>query len=108
MRYKKSTGIQIFDTIDDKFPEEYKLLFQSNAKGIIDQNRKLCMNRFDDEVILQREILIDKINYIHNNPVKAGLSEKPEAFNYSSAKEYIIRNNYILITDTSFMGLFNK
>jgi len=29
-----------------------------------------------------------KLDYIHNNPVEAGLVEKPEEYVYSSAKNY--------------------
>ena len=33
--------------------------------------------------------MIDKyIDYIHNNPVKAGIVEKPEEYLYSSSKNY--------------------
>ena len=33
--------------------------------------------------------LIQKLNYIHNNPVKAGLCKYPEEYKYSSARFYI-------------------
>jgi len=29
-----------------------------------------------------------KLEYIHNNPVKAGIVEKPEDYLYSSARDY--------------------
>jgi putative transposase len=29
-----------------------------------------------------------KLDYIHNNPVEAGIVEKPEDYRYSSAKVY--------------------
>jgi putative transposase len=32
--------------------------------------------------------VFQKINYIHYNPVLAGLVEKPEHYLYSSAKDY--------------------
>ena len=34
-------------------------------------------------------MLEQKLNYIHNNPVKAGFVEKPEDYLYSSARDYI-------------------
>jgi len=34
------------------------------------------------------KFVFQKINYIHNNPVEAGLVEKPEHYLYSSAKDY--------------------
>ncbi|MFZ2905451.1 MAG: transposase [Cyclobacteriaceae bacterium] len=35
------------------------------------------------------EVFWQKLNYIHNNPVKAGLCEYPEDYKFSSAKFYI-------------------
>jgi len=32
--------------------------------------------------------IVQKMNYIHNNPVEAGIVEKPEHYLYSSAKDY--------------------
>jgi len=32
--------------------------------------------------------IFQKRNYIHNNPVEAGIVEKPEHYMYSSAKDY--------------------
>jgi hypothetical protein len=29
------------------------------------------------------------MNYIHNNPVEAGIVERPEHYIYSSAKDYV-------------------
>ncbi len=35
-----------------------------------------------------KEVFIQKIEYIHNNPVAAGLCIYPEEYKYSSAKFY--------------------
>ena len=32
--------------------------------------------------------LMEKLNYIHNNPVRAGIVEKGEDYLYSSARDY--------------------
>ncbi|CAL2087379.1 protein of unknown function [Tenacibaculum sp. 190524A02b] len=34
------------------------------------------------------KVINEKINYIHNNPVKAGWVFKPEDYRYSSAIDY--------------------
>src|SRR4030095_9758997 len=34
------------------------------------------------------EFAIQKLNYIHNNPVEAGIVDRPEDYLYSSAKDY--------------------
>ena len=41
-------------------------------------------------LILNTNKLIEqKLNYIHNNPVKAGFVDKPEDYLYSSARDYV-------------------
>jgi hypothetical protein len=32
---------------------------------------------------------VQKLNYVHNNPVEAGLVDKPEDYLYSSARSYV-------------------
>ena len=40
-------------------------------------------------ILLDRNELIDqKINYIHQNPVRAMIVERPEEYIYSSARDY--------------------
>ena len=40
------------------------------------------------EEIYNNKFIEQKINYIHNNPVKAGIVEKPEDYLYSSARAF--------------------
>ena len=54
------------------------------------------MNRFDDEVIQNVGMLRTKLEYIHNNPVQAGLVASPEEYKYSSARNYILGDHSII------------
>jgi hypothetical protein len=38
--------------------------------------------------LCSNESIKEKIEYIHNNPVRAGIVEKPEDYLYSSARNY--------------------
>jgi putative transposase len=40
---------------------------------------------------------VQKLNYIHSNPVEAGLVENAEDYLYSSARNYVYGNNSGLI-----------
>ena len=40
------------------------------------------------EIIYSNKFMEQKINYIHDNPVRAGIVEKPEDYLYSSARNY--------------------
>ncbi|MDB5209163.1 MAG: hypothetical protein JWR72_4238 [Flavisolibacter sp.] len=42
---------------------------------------------------------VQKLSYIHNNPVEAGLVERPEDYLYSSAKAYVSNESLLLQVD---------
>jgi hypothetical protein len=46
-----------------------------------------------------------KLHYIHNNPVEAGLVNKPESYKFSSAQNYVYADNSILEVDTDYAGI---
>jgi len=45
-----------------------------------------------------RTVLEQKLDYIHNNPVKANLCTLPEGYAYSSARYYILNEDNPLLT----------
>ena len=50
---------------------------------------KIWMDRFDDYALRDVHSVHTKINYIHQNPVRKGLVERPEDYIYSSAGFYL-------------------
>jgi hypothetical protein len=53
------------------------------------------MDRYDELIITSERMLKIKINYIHFNPVKAGLVEKAEDWEFSSAGNYYLDDHDI-------------
>lgn len=49
---------------------------------------KIWMSGSHPEEIYSREFLLTKLNYIHQNPVRAGWVKEPEDYIYSSAGDY--------------------
>lgn len=49
----------------------------------------LFQDRFRSEAIEDERYLLTAIRYIHQNPVKAGLTEKIDEYEYSSYNEYV-------------------
>jgi putative transposase len=45
-----------------------------------------------------RQVLEEKLDYIHFNPVKAGFCDLPEHYSYSSARYYTLNNNNNFLT----------
>lgn len=52
-------------------------------------------------LVLNQEMLKQKIEYIHNNPVKRGLVDLPEQWRYSSARNYLCNDHSIIKVDCS-------
>jgi hypothetical protein len=47
------------------------------------------------EYIYSNKFIRQKLDYIHNNPVKAGIVEHPEDYLYSSARNYTGLDNLL-------------
>lgn len=72
-------------------PKLCTLIF--NAKRFLAYKLKCLFEpRYDSLIIQSRKFLLEKINYIHNNPCQEnwGLAEKPENYAQSSASNYIL------------------
>jgi len=102
---KKFTAWQIFDRIERENKGELENIFKEEAKIINDQVRKLWMQRFDDEVIRNEKMFWTKLKYIHNNPVKAGIVERPEEYKYSSTRNYMLNDHSVIKVDTDYAGI---
>lgn len=51
---------------------------------------RLWQARFDDVGLITKEVALIKLNYIHQNPVRAGLVENIEDWKYSSVRFYML------------------
>lgn len=90
--FKKFTTKQIINTIQTE-PEsrrEWMLVIFGKAGKSNLNNKNYQVWRQDNHTIeLYTNSVIDqKINYIHMNPVRAGIVEKAEDYIYSSARNY--------------------
>ena len=50
------------------------------------------------EEIRTRDFFRQKLDYIHNNPVRAGIVDKPEEYRYSSARDFYGKQGLIELT----------
>ena len=94
----------------DDVKEISKLMSQLNTKYAIFYNKMhnrcgfVFRNRYRSEQVFTRPHLISCINYIHNNPVKAGICMKKSDYKYSSYNEY--KNNSILLEMDNIIDVF--
>ena len=55
----------------------------------IDSEFQVWQEGFHPKLIQSLEMFNQKVNYIHMNPVRKGLAERPEEWKYSSASNYL-------------------
>ncbi len=63
---------------------------------------RLWKPRFDDVIIESETQFRIKIDYIHHNPVKAGLSDAATDFVYSSARDWLTNEKGKLLIDKNW------
>jgi REP element-mobilizing transposase RayT len=87
---KKFTSSEIIRIIksNEKY-SEHLITFHDRAE-LIKRNKyvKVWLDGYHPEIIYSNKFFFQKLNYIHNNPVVAGLVSVPEDYYYSSARNY--------------------
>jgi len=69
---------------------------------------RLWKPRFDDLIVTSERQLKIKMEYIHNNPVKAGLVEQAEDWTYSSAVDWLTDRSGLITIDKEYNWLLEK
>lgn len=87
--------------------EEAKILSELDQMAALEptHDSRIWKHRFDSLVIVNEETLRQKIEYIHNNPVKAGLVSEPDEWVYSSARNYGGSADVVIPVDTEWKCL---
>jgi REP element-mobilizing transposase RayT len=65
-----------------------KYVSQRAAKELGIKRRRVWIPRYDRVVITSEEVLRTKLEYVHNNPAKAGLVDVADKWLWSSARAY--------------------
>jgi len=99
---KKYSAWDVLGQLEADGRKDLLEMFRREAVGFRDQKRKFWVKRFHDEVITTDEMLRVKVDYIHNNPVVAGLAGKPEDYPFSSARNYLLGDHSILNIETDW------
>jgi len=94
--FKRHTSTEVIKLLKkDKKVKLLDDLYNLGGTG----NYRLWKDRFDDLIIVTEKTLKIKIDYIHNNPVKAGLVKNITDWNYSSARNYYLDDDSLFRVD---------
>lgn len=81
--------------------QQIKFYLQKNDPALLekcmvqakDRQYQICKRNALSIDIYSQEVMLQKLNYTHLNPVKAGLESLPEQYLYSSASFYILQDD---------------
>ena len=100
--FKKYTSVEIRKLAERENRTDLLKRLERNARYSKNQRYKHWMDGFDELIITNVRTLRVKINYIHFNPVKAGLVERPEDWEFSSARNYLLDDHSLIRVSTDW------
>ncbi len=107
--FKRFTSRAVVKAIMDNPKESRKDWLLERFARVASQSSNVKHHQFwrhDNKPVelWSNKVIVEKIRYIHNNPVKKGLVFKPEDYVYSSARDYIGESG--LLDDVIVLDLF--
>ena len=91
--FKKFTSSRIIDAIEQNKEESRRnwmlwIFKKAGEKNSRNKDYQFWQQENHPVQLSTIPFTLEKLNYIHNNPVKAGIVEKPEDYLLSSARDY--------------------
>ncbi|TCI85058.1 REP-associated tyrosine transposase [Tenacibaculum sp. M341] len=107
--FKRYTSKKMIEAIQNNPYESRKewLLFMFERAGTKQRNvnkYQFWQHHNKPIELWSEKVIKQKIDYIHNNPVKSGFVTSPEDWKYSSAKNFQEDNTVLRIDDVGFIG----
>ena len=99
--YSAKKIIEFLRNEDIKFLNKLKLPVNKIKRKKDSRYRIFKPDDYDFNIFTQDK-LIEKLNYMHNNPVKRGLVEKPTKYFYSSSRNYELNDDSFIKIDRLF------
>lgn len=83
---------------------QMKVLVDEDLRRSFSRNGEFVFwkRRFDDLVVWSEKQFAIKLEYIHNNPVKAGLVARAEDYPYSSARDWLLGEDGKILIDKAW------
>jgi putative transposase len=107
--FKKFTSSRVKNIINDDWESRRKwmnsIFTLAGTTNPANKDFQLWQNDNHPIELFSSELMSQKLDYIHNNPVRAGLVSNPEDWIYSSASNYAGMGGVI---EVEFFGVMDK
>lgn len=101
--YKKFTSTRIVSQANVEGIEEWIRAFRQSGRETERSTNKVWQDSYWDVNIYTERFLRQKLNYVHRNPLRAGLVEKPEDYVYSSYRNCVFGEDWLVEIDRDWV-----
>jgi putative transposase len=102
--FRQYTSRRIRKLLEEENQTFYIESFRKAAKGLSEQDFKVWSDGFHPVALKSENWLKQKVDYLHFNPVRKGFVELPEQWKYSSARNWILEDDSIILVDRDCLG----
>lgn len=97
--FKRFTSGRIARQAELEGKTEWVTHFQASGEETKRAEKKVWQDSFWEQFIFTEKFLTEKLNYIHMNPVRAGMVDDPAKYSYSSYRNYEFNDNTLIEID---------
>jgi hypothetical protein len=97
--YKEFTAKRVIRQAEVEGITDWIKAFRQAGKETSRSRNKVWQDSFWDENVYTERLLRKKLNYVHRNPQRAGLVERPGDFPYSSYRNYEYGEEWLIEID---------
>jgi REP element-mobilizing transposase RayT len=97
--HKKFTSTRIIRQANIEQIEAWMTAFEQAGRETRRSEHKVWQDSYWDVNIYTERFLRQKLNYLHRNPLRAGLVESPEQYVYSSYRNYVFGEQWLIEID---------
>ena len=98
-RHTSTTIAKMLENDDDRF----LLYIFRKAEGKKGSNYKVWQDEYHPEAIYSEKWFHQKLNYLHENPVRKGFVLNPEDWKFSSARNWYLDDDSIITLDLDML-----
>ena len=97
--FKKFTSIRIIRQAEVECRTDWLVAFQQAGEDTNRSDNKVWQDSYWDENVYTERFLRQKLNYVHRNPLRAGLVEHLANYPYSSYRNYELGEEWMIEID---------